>query len=111
MSAALLSDRQVDILAYVTRCLATTGIPPTLDEIGGAVGLTSRSGVHANVRQLVERGLLRDLGGRRGYLLPVTPLERVRRIVLQCVEENGEQHYCHSDLLEALGLEAGPNPW
>ena len=54
-----LTDRQRDILEFVQRHLERHGYPPTVREIGTAVGLTSPSTVHAHLANLERAGLIR----------------------------------------------------
>src|SRR5262245_27435951 len=51
--------RQRRILEYIRRTVQERGYPPTVREIGEAVGLTSSSSVHAQLANLERRGLLR----------------------------------------------------
>ena len=57
--AAHLTTRQREILAFVNDHSAQHGYPPTVREIGSAVGLTSSSTVHAHLANLEKAGLLR----------------------------------------------------
>jgi len=54
-----LSSRQTEILAYVNTHVDEHGYPPTVREIGQAVGLTSPSTVHAHLEKLAKAGLIR----------------------------------------------------
>jgi repressor LexA len=45
-------------LDFITRTVRERGYPPTVREIGEAVGLTSSSSVHAQLANLERRGLL-----------------------------------------------------
>jgi repressor LexA len=54
-----LTARQQQILEVVDAHLARNGYPPTVREIGEAVGLTSSSTVHAHLANLERLGLLR----------------------------------------------------
>lgn len=54
-----LSSRQQEILAYVNAHVDEHGYPPTVREIGQAVGLTSPSTVHAHLEKLAKAGLVR----------------------------------------------------
>ena len=56
---AQLTARQREILAFVNEHSAQHGYPPTVREIGTAVGLTSSSTVHAHLANLERLGLLR----------------------------------------------------
>ena len=55
----MVSDRQRAILDYLRTFVDEHGYPPTVREIGEAVGLRSPSTVHAHLAQLERAGLLR----------------------------------------------------
>ena len=50
-----LTSRQQEILAFVNAHVDEHGYPPTVREIGQAVGLTSPSTVHAHLRSSRRR--------------------------------------------------------
>lgn len=54
-----LTKRQQEIFDYIKRYSASHGYPPTVRDIGKAVGLTSSSTVHAHLANLEKLGLLR----------------------------------------------------
>jgi repressor LexA len=54
-----LTPRQQRILEVIRRTVQERGYPPTVREIGEAVGLTSSSSVHAQLSNLQRKGLLR----------------------------------------------------
>jgi repressor LexA len=54
-----ISPRQRRILEYIERTVRDRGYPPTVREIGEAVGLTSSSSVHSQLANLERKGLLR----------------------------------------------------
>jgi repressor LexA len=54
-----LSKRQKEIFDFIRRYAGKYGYPPTVREIGKAVGLTSSSTVHAHLAKLEKLGLLR----------------------------------------------------
>lgn len=54
-----LSARQLSILNYIKNELKHKGYPPSLREIGEAVGLSSSSTVHAHLNQLEKKGFIR----------------------------------------------------
>jgi repressor LexA len=54
-----LSDRQRQVLDYIREMVATRGYPPSVREIGEAIGLSSPSTVHSHLSSLVKAGLLR----------------------------------------------------
>jgi repressor LexA len=54
-----LTKRQQEIFDFVKRYAAEHGYPPTVRDIGKAIGLTSSSTVHAHLANLERVGLLR----------------------------------------------------
>jgi repressor LexA len=69
-----LTKRQQEILKVVQDHIAERGYPPTVREIGDAVGLTSSSTVHAHLQALEARGALkRDPSKPRAIDLGRTP--------------------------------------
>src|SRR2546426_9185990 len=70
----MLTKRQREIYEFVTRFVDEHGYPPTVREIGDAVGLASPSTVHAHLANLERAGFLKrdptkpraiELTGRR----------------------------------------------
>ncbi len=59
MERTRLSDRQEQILDYILEMVATRGYPPSVREIGDAVGLSSPSTVHSHIATLVKEGFIR----------------------------------------------------
>jgi repressor LexA len=56
---ARLGDRQRKILVYIEECMRERGYPPSVREIGEAVGLSSSATVHNHLATLQELGYLR----------------------------------------------------
>lgn len=54
-----LSKRQQDILAFIKEEVRAKGYPPSVREIGEAVGLASSSTVHGHLARLETKGLIR----------------------------------------------------
>ena len=54
-----LTDRQTEILTFISKHCTLHGYPPTVREIGFAVGLTSPSTVHAHLAKLEAGGHIR----------------------------------------------------
>jgi repressor LexA len=78
-----MTPRQQRILEYIRRTVRERGYPPTVREIGEAVGLTSSSSVHAQIANLQRKGLLKkdptkpralDVAGGRPANAVVVPL-------------------------------------
>lgn len=73
---AKLSERQLLILEYIKEKIRTAGYPPSVREIGQAVGLKSSSTVHAYLVQLEELGYLRRDPATPRAVIPVSPEEK-----------------------------------
>lgn len=54
-----LTDRQRQVLDYIRRTVSERGYPPTVREIGDAVGLSSPSTIHSHLAALVKAGAIR----------------------------------------------------
>ncbi|WP_146549266.1 transcriptional repressor LexA [Rummeliibacillus suwonensis] len=54
-----ISKRQEDILEFIKEEVRTKGYPPSVREIGEAVGLASSSTVHGHLNRLESKGLIR----------------------------------------------------
>jgi repressor LexA len=82
-----LTKRQQEIFDFIKRYSAKYGYPPTVRDIGKAVGLASSSTVHAHLANLERLGLLRrDPSKPRAIEL----LDRVREDVGGAVESMAE---------------------
>jgi repressor LexA len=58
-SKTRLSRRQQQILDFIRDSVVSRGFPPSIREIGEAVGLSSSSTVHSHLRSLETKGFLR----------------------------------------------------
>src|SRR5688572_8060578 len=54
-----LSERQLQVLGFIKEKVTERGYPPSVREIGEALGLSSPSTVHSHLSALVKAGLLR----------------------------------------------------
>ncbi|HKX74113.1 MAG TPA: transcriptional repressor LexA [Acidimicrobiia bacterium] len=54
-----ITDRQRQVLDYIREMVAARGYPPSVREIGEAIGLSSPSTVHSHLSSLVKAGYLR----------------------------------------------------
>jgi repressor LexA len=59
MRSDKLTQRQRQIMEYIVQHLDMHGYPPTVREIGEAVNLSSSSTVHAHLKNLEDKGLIR----------------------------------------------------
>ena len=77
-----LTKRQQEIFDFIKRYSAKYGYPPTVRDIGKAVGLASSSTVHAHLANLEKLGLLRrDPSKPRAIELLDRAVEQVKAIV------------------------------
>lgn len=60
----MLTPKQHELLLYVHRRLAETGVSPSFDEMREALDLRSKSGIHRLITGLEERGFIRRLPHR-----------------------------------------------
>ena len=82
MERHTLSERQKKILKFIENFLAKHGYPPTVRDIGAAVGLASSSTVHAHLANLEKLGLLkRDPSKPRAIELLDRALDPLRNLV------------------------------
>lgn len=78
--------RQQRILDFIKRTVEDRGYPPTVREIGEAVGLTSSSSVHAQLANLQRRGLLRrDAAKPRAMELQIDGRPRPQAVTVPVV--------------------------
>ncbi len=55
----MLTERQQQVLEYIRTTVEARGYPPSVREIGEAVGLSSPSSVHAQLNSLVAAGMIK----------------------------------------------------
>ncbi|WP_010286197.1 transcriptional repressor LexA [Kurthia massiliensis] len=69
------SKRQEDILAFIKAEVRSKGYPPSVREIGEAVGLASSSTVHGHLARLESKGLIRRDPTKPRAIEVLDPLE------------------------------------
>ncbi|KAF0341833.1 transcriptional repressor LexA [Pediococcus acidilactici] len=81
-----LSTKQLNVLEYIYQTVQTQGYPPTVREIGKAIGLSSTSTVHGHIDRLQKNGYLeKDPTKPRALEITAQGLEALG------VQENDEQ--------------------
>lgn len=79
--ARAITRRQRDTLDYIRTYVAEKGYPPTVRDICAGLGLSSSQTVHAHLRKLEEKGLIR-LGRAHRSLQLVSPhIERRTKLI------------------------------
>ena len=97
-----LTKRQQEIFDFIKKYSAKYGYPPTVRDIGKAVGLASSSTVHAHLANLEKIGLLRrDPTKPRAIEL----LDRAADAVKSVVSNAGGEVTGLSKELQAIGFE------
>src|SRR5664279_3372671 len=71
-SRGVLTDRQREILDFITQSIRERGYPPTLREIGLHFGIRSTNGVNDHLRALEKKGHLQREDLKSRALRPVT---------------------------------------
>ncbi len=59
-----LTSRQLDVLNYVKKYIASHGYPPATREIGAHLGLSSPATVHSHLKKLEEAGVIRKASSK-----------------------------------------------
>ena len=57
----MLTPKQYKLLMFIDNTIKETGCCPSFEEMKGAVGIKSKSGIHALIEELVEREFVRKL--------------------------------------------------
>lgn len=97
-----LTKRQRQVLDYIRRSVSTRGYPPSMREIGTAVGLTSPSSVSHQLSTLERKGYLRRDPNRPRAMELVNPEE--------AVESGLRDHYPEPSFVPVLGRIAAGGP-
>ncbi len=77
-----LTDRQRQILEFITDRIEEQGYPPTIREIGEHMGIRSTNGVNDHLKALERKGYLKREGLKSRALRPVHMPKKVRSNVL-----------------------------
>ncbi|MGZ6751477.1 MAG: transcriptional repressor LexA [Nocardioides sp.] len=84
-----LTPRQQRVLAHIKEAIELRGYPPSMREIGEAVGLTSSSSVAHQLKVLEEKGFLKRDPNRPRALEVFLPEVMAARRSISSVEETG----------------------
>ena len=72
-----LTARQQQLLDYIENIVNTTGVPPSIRQIGAALGISSTNGVRSHLKALEKKGYIqRSLRTSRGIAM----LDRINRV-------------------------------
>ena len=97
----MLTRKQSDLLDYIVHYLAENGgVSPSFDEMKGAMGLASKSGVHRMLMALEQRGAIRrlhnharciEIAGADQKVVPLIPRLEAERVIRAITEAHGER--------------------
>src|SRR3954466_11763643 len=93
-----LTPRQQRVLVSIKDAIEKRGYPPSMREIGQAVGLTSSSSVAHQLRVLEEKGFLKRDPNRPRALEVFLPEVMAARRSLSGVSDTGESSYDETDV-------------
>ena len=77
----MLSNMQQKIYDYIAACIHEQGYPPSVREIGEAVGLKSPSTVHFHLKKLADLGVI-EIGAGKGNVSAGSPI-----LAQECIED------------------------
>ena len=59
-----LTKKQEDVLNYIKEYMVSHGYPPTIREIGGALGISSPATIHVHLQNLQKKGIIKKNGSK-----------------------------------------------
>jgi repressor LexA len=71
-----LTEKQLKLFKFIKSYIAKKNISPSYDEMKMAINLKSKNSVYEYVKQLVERGWLKNLKGKARSLRIATPIKK-----------------------------------
>lgn len=101
------AERKLKILDYIAATLRARGYPPSVREIGRAVGLASTSAVHHHLQVLEREGYL-ERGGSQSRAIRLTPTAALRLGLSSELVPQSERYESH--VLPIVGEIAAGGP-
>lgn len=86
----MLTEKQYKLLLFINKVLKESGCSPSFDEMKEAVGLKSKSGIHALIEALVERNFIKKLP-HKARALEVLRLPKLKPSAIIEEEKKREQ--------------------
>lgn len=113
----MLTPKQHKLLVFIDEFIKENGHSPSFDEMKDAVGLKSKSGIHAMLSSLEERGFIRKLAHRARALevVKVPKLESAASHSEKKANDNGEAEFSlaiplYGKIAAGTPIEAIANP-
>ncbi len=70
----MLSEKQKNVLDFIEKYFNDKGYSPSYEEIGAALGLSSKSTVFKHIKSLKERGIIDTIPGKKRSIYPFIPV-------------------------------------
>lgn len=86
----MLTPKQYQLLMFINKIIKETGCSPSFDEMKAAVGLKSKSGIHALIEALEERNFIKKLP-HKARALEVVRLPKLKPSAILEEEKKREQ--------------------
>ena len=86
----MLTEKQYKLLLFINKVLKETGCSPSFDEMKNAIGLKSKSGIHALIEALEERNFIKKLP-HKARALEVLRLPKLKPSAIIEEEKKREQ--------------------
>lgn len=94
----MLTEKQYKLLIFINKVIKESGCSPSFDEMKEAIGLKSKSGIHALIEALVERNFLKKLP-HKARALEVLRLPKLKpSSILE--EEKKREEAIHNGMVE-----------
>ncbi|MBR5154338.1 MAG: transcriptional repressor LexA [Alphaproteobacteria bacterium] len=111
----MLTPKQHKLLVYIDEFIKQTGHSPSFEEMKEAVGLKSKSGIHALLNSLEERGFVRKLAHKARALEVIKVPSQTKEQELQTANDNSETEFSlmiplYGKIAAGTPIEAIANP-
>lgn len=92
----MLTPKQHKLLVYIDNFIKETGHSPSFEEMKNAVGLKSKSGIHALINALEERGFIRKLA-HKARALEVLKVPQIEAHFDEAEELEEQEHFANDN--------------
>lgn len=113
----MLTPKQHKLLVFIDEFIKENGHSPSFEEMKSAVGLKSKSGIHALINSLEERGFIRKLAHKARALevVKIPQLEQMAEKQTSFANDNGDAEFSlsiplYGKIAAGTPIEAIANP-
>ena len=104
----MLTEKQYNLLMYINKVNRETGQCPSFDEMKDAIGLKSKSGIHALISSLEERNFIRKLPHHLVEAFKSTLEEAAQSdVILNVCDASSDEAQVHMNVTRDLLYELG----